>query len=87
MGTPSGRLGVPTGQGTCLGCGPLVRGEKALGGAATMVKATWLGLGGREKPSGECWERPYRKPTLVGGHKGAKVGERTFVKELGNLTP
>ena len=64
-----------------------MRGEKAPGGAATSVKATWLGLGGREKPSGERWERPYRKPTLVGGHKGAKVGERPFVKELGNLTP
>jgi hypothetical protein len=32
-------------------------------------------------------ERPYRKPTLVGGGKSPKVIERTLVKELGNLTP
>jgi len=31
--------------------------------------------------------RPYRKPTLVGECKYTKVGERTFVKELGNLAP
>ncbi len=62
-------------------------GEKVPGGAATSVKATGVGLDGPEKPAGEGQGRPYRKPTLVGGHKCAKVGERTFVKELGNLTP
>ena len=58
-----------------------------MGEAATSVKATGTGLGGREKPGGERAVRPYRKPTLVGGCKCTKVGERTFVKELGNLTP
>ena len=28
-----------------------------------------------EKPGAECRERPYRKPTLVAGHKCAKVDE------------
>ena len=28
-------------------------------------------------------EYPYRKPTQVGGHKCAKVYERTLVQELG----
>ena len=28
-------------------------------------------------------KNPYRKPTQVGGHKCAKVYERTLVKELG----
>ncbi len=32
-------------------------------------------------------ERPYRKPTLVGGDKSPKAIETTHVKELGNLTP
>ena len=31
--------------------------------------------------------RPYRKPTMVGECESTKVGERTFVKELGKLTP
>jgi hypothetical protein len=33
---------------------------------------------------GDC---PYRKPTLVGSGKYREVGESTFVKELGKLTP
>ena len=32
-------------------------------------------------------ERPYRKPTLVGGDESPKVIEKTLVKELGNLAP
>jgi len=61
--------------------------EKGAGEAATSVKATEPGLSGPEKPGGEDVVRPYRKPTLVGGCKCTEVGERTFVKELGNLTP
>src|SRR6266542_5250383 len=34
------------------------------------------------KAGGGAEERPYRKPTLVGGCKRTKVGERTFGKEL-----
>ncbi len=36
-----------------------------------------------EKLVGMVIRYPYRKPTQVGGHKCAKVYERTFVKELG----
>jgi hypothetical protein len=61
--------------------------EKGMGEAATSVKATGAGLSGREKPGGEHVRHPYRKPTLVGRCESTKVGERTFVKELGNLTP
>jgi hypothetical protein len=61
--------------------------EKGPGEAATSVKATGAGLSGREKPGGEHVRHPYRKPTLVGRCESTKVGERTFVKELGNLTP
>jgi hypothetical protein len=32
-------------------------------------------------------ERPYRKPTLVGRGESPQVIEKTFVKELGKLTP
>ena len=39
------------------------------------------------KAAGECWDCPYRKPTLVGSGKYREVGESTFVKELGKLTP
>ncbi len=53
----------------------------------TTVKATGAGLDWQEKPVVESVWYPYRKPTLVGGCKCTKVGERTFVKELGNLTP
>jgi hypothetical protein len=53
----------------------------------TTVKAMRAGLDWREKPVVENVWYPYRKPTLVGGCKCTKVGERTFVKELGNLTP
>ena len=53
----------------------------------TTVKATGAGLDWQEKPVVEGVWYPYRKPTLVGGCKCTKVGERTFVKELGNLTP
>jgi hypothetical protein len=84
--TPSGTPRAPTGHGAFLVCG-LCKEEKGLREAATSVNATRTGLGGREKPGGERAERPYRKPTLVGGCKCTKVGERTFVKELGNLTP
>ena len=88
QGTPRGKSGVPTGQGAFPGCGPSCEGrEKARGGAATSVKATGLGLSGPEKPVGERDGRPYRKPTLVGRCERTEVGERTFVKELGNLAP
>ena len=53
----------------------------------TTVKAIGAGLDWQEKPVVEDVWYPYRKPTLVGGCKCTKVGERTFVKELGNLTP
>jgi len=33
------------------------------------------------------YQRPYRKPTLVGAPKSEKVIERTLVKELGKITP
>ena len=39
------------------------------------------------KGVGGAWRRPYRKPTLVGWCECTKVGESTFVKELGKLTP
>ena len=42
---------------------------------------------GKKSHHREAFGRPYRKPTLVGGYECTKVGERTFVKELGNLTP
>ena len=45
------------------------------------------GPGRPRKAAGGAAERPYRKPTLVGRCESTKVGERTFVKELGNLTP
>jgi hypothetical protein len=61
--------------------------SKGLARAATSVKARGAGLDWQEKPMGEHDGRPYRKPTLVGGCECTKVGERTFVKELGNLTP
>ena len=60
---------------------------KGAGGAETTVNATGAGLDWQEKPVVEGVWYPYRKPTLVGGCKCTKVGERTFVKELGNLTP
>ena len=40
---------------------------------ATM--AIWFTLCLQEKPVKGCQERPYRKPTLVAGHKYAKVDE------------
>jgi hypothetical protein len=45
------------------------------------------GPGLARKAHGGARVYPYRKPTLVGGCKCTKVGERTFVKELGKLTP
>jgi hypothetical protein len=79
--TQSGNLSVPIGHGASL---PYSKGA---GGVETTVKATGAGLCWQEKPVVEGVWYPYRKPTLVGGCKCTKVGERTFVKELGNLTP
>jgi hypothetical protein len=79
--TQSGNLSVPIGHGAFL---PYLKGA---GGVETTVKATGAGLSWLEKPVVEGVWYPYRKPTLVGGCKCTKVGERTFVKELGNLTP
>ena len=66
---------------------PLSGGEKAGGEAATSVKATGVGASRARKAAGGARVRPYRKPTLVGGCGSTKVGERTFVKELGKLAP
>ena len=82
--TQGGSRRVPIGHGTFL---LDTRKGKGAGEVATTVKATAVGLDWREKPGGEGVVYPYRKPTLVGGCKRTKVGERTFVKELGNLTP
>jgi hypothetical protein len=81
QGTQSGNLSVPIGHGAFLAY------SKRPGEVETTVKATGAGLDWQEKPVVEGVWYPYRKPTLVGGCKCTKVGERTFVKELGNLTP
>ena len=57
------------------------------GGVATTVKATAAGPRWREKPDREFGNCPYRTPTQVGRDKCPEVDERTFVKELGKLTP
>ena len=86
-GTPGGSPGVPTGQGTLLGCGPLARGGEGPGRSGDFGQGDGCGPERARKAGGGAGQRPYRKPTLVGGCKCTEVGERTFVKELGNLTP
>ncbi len=55
-----------------------MRGDPSrLGQAALPRKASWPMIP----------ERPYRKPTLVGGGKSPKVIETTLVKELGKIAP
>jgi hypothetical protein len=66
---------------------PVGRKAEGVRGVATAVKATGLSPCWPEKPSGECGDCPYRKPTLVGWGKYPEVGESTLVKELGKLTP
>ena len=79
--TSSGNAGVPIGQGAFLqrraGCGR--SGDFGQGDQRGPERA--------RKAWGGARRRPYRKPTLVGGCERTQVGERTFVKELGNLTP
>jgi hypothetical protein len=60
---------------------------KGGGGSRDYGQSNWGGPGLARKACGGERGYPYRKPTLVGGCKCTKVGERTFVKELGNLTP
>src|SRR5262249_31805144 len=83
--TPTGTPSVPIGHGAFLPCGPS-RGE---GGerSGDCGQGDWDEPGRARKADGGARVRPYRKPTLVGGCESTKVGERPFVKELGNLTP
>jgi hypothetical protein len=79
--TSSGNLCAPNGHGAFLqrraGCGRSGDFGQGDRGGPERARKAWRG----------AWGRPYRKPTLVGGCERTQVGERTFVKELGNLTP
>ena len=51
----------------------VLRGSRRGGGKPVKGNSTYACL--QEKHMWGCRERPYRKPTLVAGHKCAKVDE------------
>ena len=93
-GTREGKLSVPNGHGASA-----IRGNAGAGKSTPDVKLKVAGSCGEIQgdsadpmPSRKSslllkQERPYRKPTLVGGDKSPQVIEITLFKELGNLTP
>ncbi len=78
--TQRGSLSVPIGHGALLH-------PEGWGRSSDYGQRDWDEPGLARKAGGGAVGYPYRKPTLVGGCKYTKVGERTFVKELGKLTP
>ncbi len=93
-GTRKGKLSVPTGHGASA-----TLGDAGAGKSTPDVKLNVVGSCGETQgdsvepmPSRKSslplkQQRPYRKPTLVGGDESPKAIETTLVKELGNLAP
>ncbi len=78
--TQGGTRRVPIGHGASL-----VWGHTEGSGDHGQSDGGGPGLARKARGGGHGY--PYRKPTPVGGCESTEVGERTFVKELGKLTP